>query len=124
MGKITYAYDRETIRDALEEIESQLESLRQEIQDLKDRKPEPESDLQRGILPPEQWEAGDVLCCINYDTGQIETGIFHHLAKHNKTNNTADVEGYWSNKDGLFSKILSKRGLNTDKVIFRFRPEK
>ena len=118
-----------------ETIDTEFEILKQEIQDLR-------KDFKKAIelrtmadkirtprpppapLPPEQWERGDVLSCVNYSTKQREVGIFHHLSGYNKRDGTADVRGYWQEPNGMISSVVGSRGLSTEKVTFEFRPEK
>lgn len=109
-----------------QEIDSQFESLKQEIQDLrkdfgkaielhemvdKIRKLEPQD-----TLPPEQWERGDVVSYIDED--EKVWGFFHHLDKN-------EVWAYWQDINRGFRKDLGYMPkIKITKVTFEFRPEK
>lgn len=98
-------------------IDSEFESLRQEIQDLKmdnirggsisspDEQPTPEPELQRGDFVSYIWKSKD----------KKVWGVFHHQDGN-------DVEAYWQSADGSFRRELTF--MPRDRVTFEFRPEK
>jgi len=96
---------------AFEEIEFQIATLRQEIQDLKGKKPIPEPELQRGDFVSYISDGSPA----GRKEGDKVWGTFHHQ-------DACDVWAHFQQIGGGFTKSLGL--MPKERVTFEFRPEK